>query len=47
MFNQIFVGLAVLSIVVLFAYLALWSWKDMKQHEQKGKGRQYDNRYDD
>jgi len=35
MLNQIFVGLAVLSVVLLFGYLALWSWKDMKDHESK------------
>ncbi len=35
MLNQIFVSLAVLSVVILFGYLTLWNWKDMKDHEQK------------
>lgn len=35
MLNQIFVGMAVLSIVALFVYMAWWSWKDVKDHEPK------------
>jgi hypothetical protein len=35
MLNQIFVGLTVLSVVIIFGYLAIWSWNDMKNHEPK------------
>ncbi len=35
MLNQIFFGLALLSVILFFGYLAYWGWKDMKNHETK------------
>ncbi len=35
MFNTFFIGLAALACVILFVYLAISGWQDMKNHETK------------